>query len=128
MGTRPVRKWALRLDTLSGRSARTQQGGNQVLKYDYRILVSSYKAKPVKVQVWERLPRSETETLNVTVVKTSPELCSDPLYAREKKPHNILRWDLKVEPGMSGEKAVPISYEFKVEMDKNMVIGGFLSK
>ncbi len=107
---------------------RTQQGGNQVLKYDYRILVSSYKAKPVKVQLWERLPRSETETLNVTVLKTEPELCSEALYVREKKPHNILRWDLKVEPGMSGEKAVAVNFQFKVEMDKNMVIGGFLSK
>src|SRR5439155_17355078 len=66
--------------------SRTQQGGNQVLKYDYRILVSSYKTKPVKVQVWERLPRSETETVNVTVIKTEPKLCEDALYVREKKP------------------------------------------
>jgi hypothetical protein len=80
------------------------------------------------VQVWERLPRSETEVLNVSVVKTTPELCSDALDVREKKPHNILRWDLKLEPGMNGEKAVPVSYEFRVEMDKNQVIGGFLSK
>jgi hypothetical protein len=107
---------------------RTQQGGNQVLKYDYRILVSSYKTKPVKVQLMERLPRSETETLNVTVLKSAPEVCEDALYVREKKPHNILRWDLKVEPGMNGEKAIPVSYSFKVEMDKNMMIGGFLSK
>ena len=107
---------------------RSQQGGNQVLKYDYRILVSSYKPKAVKVQVWERLPRSETETINVSVVKTTPELCADPLYLREKKPHNILRWDLEVKPGMSGEWAIPIDYSFRVELDKNMVIGGFLSK
>ena len=86
------------------------------------------KTKPVKVQLWERLPRSETETLNVTVLKSEPELCKDPLYEREKKPHNILRWDLKVEPGMTGEKAIAVSFQFKVEMDKNMIIGGFLSK
>ena len=107
---------------------RSTQGGNQVLKYDYRILVSSYKTKAVKVQLMERLPRSETETLNVTVLKSEPELCKDPLYEREKKPHNILRWDLKVEPGMTGEKAIAVSFQFKVEMDKNMIIGGFLSK
>src|SRR5262249_35548675 len=35
---------------------RAMQGGNQVLRYDYRILVSSYKAQPVSVQVWDRLP------------------------------------------------------------------------
>jgi hypothetical protein len=107
---------------------KTQQGGNQVHKYEYRILVSSYKAKPVKVQVWDRLPRTETETVNVTVMKTQPELCSDPLYLRQQKPHNLLRWDLTVDPTMKGDKAKEIHYEFKVELDRQMTIGGLLSK
>src|SRR5438067_5070202 len=40
---------------------RTTQGANQVLKYEYRILVNSYKSEPVKLQVWDRLPRAENE-------------------------------------------------------------------
>ena len=36
--------------------SRTTQGGNQVLSYEYRILVSSYKTEQVKLQVWDRLP------------------------------------------------------------------------
>src|SRR5438309_10379902 len=40
--------------------SRTTQGGNQVLKYEYRILLSSYKAEPVTLQVWDRLPHAET--------------------------------------------------------------------
>ncbi len=108
--------------------SKTMQGGNQVLKYEYRILVSSYKTEPVKVQVWDRLPKQETETVGVTVMKTAPELCSDPLYVREQKPNNLLRWDLEVKPGMSGEKAMAITYEYKMELDKQMTIGGFQSK
>ncbi|MBI1916105.1 MAG: mucoidy inhibitor MuiA family protein [Planctomycetes bacterium] len=107
---------------------KTQQGGNQVLKYEYRILVSSYKAKPVKVQVWDRLPKTEQETVNVTVLKATPEVCGDPVYLRQQKPHNLLRWDLTVEPNMRGEKAKEIHYEFKVELDRQMTIGGFQSK
>src|SRR5215471_15924600 len=107
---------------------KTQQGGNQVLKYEYRILVSSYKSKPVKVQVWDRLPKTEQETVNVTVLKATPEMCSDPLYARQQKPHNLLRWDVTVDPTMRGEKAKEIHYEFKVELDRQMTIGGFQSK
>jgi hypothetical protein len=106
---------------------KSQQGGNQVLKYEYRILVSSYKTKPVKVQVWDRLPRTEAETVNVTVVKAQPELCADPLYVRQQKPHNLLRWDVTVDPTMKGDKAKTIAYEFKVEMDRQMSIGGFKS-
>jgi hypothetical protein len=107
---------------------RAQQGGNQVLKYEYRILVSSYKPEKVKVQVWDRLPQGENETLLANLVKATPELSKDALYVREEKPNNLLRWDLEVDPAMNGEKALTINYEFKIELAKDMNIGTFQSK
>jgi hypothetical protein len=104
------------------------KGGNQVLKYEYRILVSSYKAQPVKVQLWDRLPHAENDTVGVTLIKTAPEISADALYVREQKPNNLLRWDLKLEPTMNGEKAMAVTYEFKLEMDKSLAIGSFSSK
>jgi Domain of unknown function (DUF4139)/N-terminal domain of unknown function (DUF4140) len=108
--------------------ARTTQGGNQVLRYDYRILVNSFKTEPVKLQVWDRLPRAENETAGVSLVKAAPEISTDALYLREQRPNNLLRWDLTVEPGRNGEKATAINYEFKLELDKQLVIGSLLSK
>jgi hypothetical protein len=108
--------------------ARTMQGGNQVLKYEYRILVNSYKEDRVKLQVWDRLPLAENETMGVSLVKASPEVSKDPMYTREDRPHNLLRWDLDVDPAMNGEKAQTIQYEFKLELDKQMTIGSFQSK
>jgi uncharacterized protein (TIGR02231 family) len=101
---------------------RTTQGDNQVLKYQYRLLVSSYKAEPVKVQLWDRLPHGDAEALSVNLVKSAPEVSTDPLYVREGRPDNLLRWDLTVEPGRSGEKALPVSYEFKLELGRQMRI------
>jgi len=101
---------------------KTMQGGNQVLKYEYRILVSSYKGEAVKLQVWDRLPHAEIETAGVTLVKSSPTLSKDALYERESRPSNLLRWDLDVEPNTSGERAVAINYEFRLELDRNMAI------
>jgi hypothetical protein len=108
--------------------SKAMQGGNQVLKYEYRILVSSYKKEPVKVQVWDRLPHAEAEAAGVTLVKTSPEISKDALYQRECRPNNLLRWDLDVEPNMSGERALAINYEFRLELDRNMAITGLLSR
>src|SRR5262249_34587673 len=46
--------------------SRTTQGGNQVMKYEYRILVNSYKTEKVQLQVWDRLPLAhETEATGV---------------------------------------------------------------
>jgi len=106
---------------------RTTQGGNQVLKYEYRILVSSFKSQPVKLQVWDRLPKGETESINVSLLKAAPELSKDAIYLRESHPNNLLRWDLDVEPNRNGEKAVPITYEFRMELDRQMAITGFQS-
>src|SRR5262249_12147860 len=52
--------------------ARSMQGGNQVLKYDYRILVNSYKTEPVTLQLWDRLPHAESETVNVSLGTVEP--------------------------------------------------------
>jgi hypothetical protein len=107
---------------------KTMQAGNQVLKYDYRILISSYKSEKVRVQVWDRLPHAEKESMGVTLLKVSPELCKDPVYAREERPNNLLRWDLEVEPDTKGEKAQKIQYEFHLELDKSATLGSFLTK
>lgn len=102
---------------------RKMKGANQELQFDYRILVSSYKTEPVKVQVWDRLPMAETEVINISVVKATPEVCKDPLYDREERSKNLLRWDVTVEPNTFGEKAQAITYQFKMELDKQLQVG-----
>lgn len=108
---------------------RTTQGGNQLLKFNYRILVTSYKTTPVDIQVWDRLPMSETAQV-ITVTLSSPKLplSTDPLYERDERPRNLLRWDLKIDPKQNGDKALSIDYEFKLELDKNVNIAGLMSK
>ena len=108
--------------------SRTMQGGNQILKYDYRILISSYKGERVKVQVWDRLPHAEKETAGVSLVKSTPEISKDALYVREEKANNLLRWDLEVKPTMNGENALAINYEFKLELDRQMIINNLATK
>lgn len=108
---------------------RTTQGGNQVLTFKYRISVTSYKKDPVPVQVWDRVPHAEAAmTIAVNVVSPKPELSADPLYIRDDKPKGLLRWDVTAKPDQNGEKALAIDYEYKIEYDKNVTIGGLLAK
>jgi hypothetical protein len=108
---------------------RVVQGGNQVLTFKYRILLNSYKPNTVDVQVWDRVPHSETEqAIGVTLTKGETELSKDSLYLRDERPKNLLRWDVKLEPKQNGEKALAIDYEFKLELALSVNIGGFLAK
>jgi hypothetical protein len=107
---------------------RTTQGGNQVIKYEYRMLISSFKSEPVTVQVWDRLPKGENESVGITLLKSTPELSKDGIYLRESRPNNLLRWDVEVAANCNGEKALPITYEFRMELDRQMAITGFKSR
>ncbi len=108
---------------------RTTQGGNQVLTFKYRIMISSYKSVAVPVQVWDRMPYAETAmTIAVNLVGPKPSLSTDPLYLRDEKGKGLLRWDVTLEPKQNGEKAMTIDYEFKMELDKNVNIGAFQAK
>ncbi len=109
--------------------SRTVTGGNQVLVFKYRILLNSYKPNTVDVQVWDRMPHAEAQqTIAVSIVKGETELSKDPLYVRDERPKNLLRWDMKLDPKQSGEKALGIDYEFKLELALSVNIGGFLAK
>ncbi len=103
-------------------------GGNQVLTFDYRILVNSYKNEPVKVQVWDRLPKGEAQAIAINLTSQKPDLSSDALYLREDRPKNLLRWDVTVDPAHHGEKAFVIDYSYKLELDKQMQIGAAVAK
>lgn len=108
---------------------RTTQGGNQVLTFKYRVLLNSYKANAADVQVWDRVPHAEAQqAIAVTLATRKPGLSEDPLYVRDEKPKSLLRWDVKLEPKQNGEKALTIDYEFKLELDRTVSIGAFLTK
>src|SRR5205807_249210 len=107
---------------------RTTTGGNQVLTFDYRILVNSYKTEPVRLQVWDRMPKAEAQAVAVSLVSQKPDVSTDPLYLREDRPKNLLRWDVTAQPTQNGEKALAIDYQFKLELDKNMQIGAVAAK
>jgi uncharacterized protein (TIGR02231 family) len=100
--------------------SRTIQGGNQVRTYDFRIAVRSFRNQPTTVQVWDRLPRSDSETVAVNLVKTDPELSPDATDQRNVRPDNLLRWDLTLQPAASGEKPKVITYQFKLEYARGM--------
>lgn len=112
---------------LVGKDVKTT-GGNQVQTFEYRILINSYKTEPAKIQVWDRVPKAEAQTIAVSLVGQKPDLSSDVLYQREDRPKNLLRWDVTVQPGMNGEKPMTIDYQFRLELDRQMQIGPVVAK
>lgn len=109
--------------------SREVKGGNQVLTFKYRLLLSSYKDGPVPVEVWDRMPHAEAvNSINVALTKTEPKLSEDPLYVRDERPRNLLRWDVTVNPKQNEEKALVVEYEYRMELALNVTLGAFLAQ
>ena len=101
---------------------RTMQGGNQVLKYEYRILVSSYKKRDGQAAgVGPPAARRDRDD-GRHLVKTTPEVSKDALYLRESGRATCCAGTWRWSRTMNGEKAWPINYEFRLELDKIKVI------
>lgn len=109
------------------RKSRAVQGGNQVFSYEFRISLRNYRPGPVKVQLWDRLPSPEGETVVVNLVKTSVDLSTDALYQRTARADNLLRWDLEVPQGTVGDKTLSLNYEFRLEYARDLPQPRFIS-
>jgi uncharacterized protein (TIGR02231 family) len=104
---------------------RSVQGGNQVYRYTYRIRISSFKSAPITLQVWDRLPKADSESVGVSLLSQTPDVSKDAAYVRDDRPKNLLRWDLKVDANATGEKAATITYDFKLEYARDVSLGNF---
>jgi len=107
--------------------ARSVQGGNQVFDYEFRIGLRNYRGGPVKIELWDRLPRPRGETVAVNLVKTSAELSTDALYQRTARMDNTLRWDMTIPQGTVGDKTIYVNYEFRLEYARDLPQPHFIS-
>lgn len=101
------------------------QGGNQILTYSYEIRASSYKAEPVELQVYDRIPRADGEEVAVGLIESSPPLGEDAAYLRRERPEGFLRWDVTLGPEQNFNDALTIAYSFKLEFARGLAISGF---
>jgi Domain of unknown function (DUF4139)/N-terminal domain of unknown function (DUF4140) len=107
--------------------ARSVQGGNQVFDYEFRLGLRNYRNGPVKIELWDRLPRPQGEAVAVSLVKTSAELSTDALYLRTARMDNLLRWDMTIPQGTVGDKTVYVNYEFRLEYSRDLPQPRFIS-
>jgi hypothetical protein len=107
--------------------ARSVQGGNQIFDYAFRIGLRNYRPAPVKVQLWDRLPKPQGEAVAVSLVKTSSELSTDAAYQRTAKMDNLLRWDVELPQGTIGDKTLYLNYELRLEYARDLPQPRFLS-
>lgn len=100
------------------------RGGNRVLTFKYRLVVSNFADSPARVRLMDRLPQAKDSGVQVTLAEGGKPLCDDRDYAHGPRKEGILRWDAEVPAGASGPDAFTIDYEFQLEYDKAKSLTG----
>ncbi len=99
------------------------QWGNRVQQFKYRLAVSNFKKTGVKLRVYDRVPDARNNNqLKVTMGAMSDPLSNDKTYIRREKSRGILRWDLDLHGNTSGTKERVISFDYKLEFDRDSIL------
>lgn len=96
------------------------QGGNRIAEFDYELVLENFGDDATEVRVRDRLPKSEGETIKVTLVESDPK-AKEAGSASDGKGDGLLEW--RVEVPAEGKKTV--IYTMTIEHDKNLqIVGG----
>jgi len=102
----------------------TIQGGNRVVDFTYRLALENFGTVPAVVRLLDRLPVGEKSDIKITFNDTGRELSDDATYQHTRRKKGILRWEVEVPAHAQGPEAMAIEYQFRLEYDKQMTIGG----
>jgi hypothetical protein len=98
----------------------TQQGGNTLVSFDYRLAIENFGTTAAEVHIYDRLPNfGNGDDVKLTPGNGFDRISDDKLYLRTDRPNGILRWDVTVDPGSTGEDAEEVRYDYTLEFDKN---------
>ncbi len=117
---------SLRADRELVKREEKTQGGNVVSVFTYRITLENFGDDAAPVRVLDRLPHPTRdvagEGLRVDLTSASPAVSDDEEYQAFARELGILRWDVEVPPSATGGKAMPITFTFNVEHDKQKTL------
>jgi len=97
--------------------------GQRVQTFHYQLRLESFKDRPVDVRLYDRIPVSKTDDIQIRLVKTSDALSTDELYLRFFEPKGILRWDIHLVAGASGASARDVTYVSETKFAKDKHVG-----
>ncbi|HLL91023.1 MAG TPA: DUF4139 domain-containing protein [Tepidisphaeraceae bacterium] len=102
----------------------TQQGGNKVLNFEYRLTVENFGTDAANVRLVDRIPTTKSdEAIRITRGQPTAELSKDEAYTDADRKNGILRWDVDAPAGATGPKAVVVNHTYRIEHDRQMSIG-----
>ncbi len=96
--------------------------GGRKTQYSYRITIDNGTGKAIKLELWDRVPASRSDQIQVDVTNLSVALATDAKYVNEDRPRGLLKWLLSVPASATGANAARITYGVEINRAKDVTM------
>ena len=83
---------------------------------EYRVSLTNTLARPVEVELWDRVPVSRNEQVKVELTAIAPALATDAKYLKDERPQGLLKWMLPLPARVAGKEAAPVTISWKTRV------------
>jgi uncharacterized protein (TIGR02231 family) len=87
-------------------------------RWDYRVDLASTIAKPITVELVDRMPVSRNEQVKIELKDLSQPLVTDAKFVADEKPQGILKWLVQIPARAEAGKPATKSVSWSVVADK----------
>lgn len=94
-------------------------GGRRTI-YDYRLVIDNGSGHDITLELWDRIPVSRNEEIQIELTDPSVKLASDQLYLTEMRPMGLLKWWLTIPAGSRGLNSMEITYSVRIDRAKDV--------
>ncbi|MBC8201501.1 MAG: mucoidy inhibitor MuiA family protein [Planctomycetes bacterium] len=93
--------------------------GKQTI-YAYQIALSNGTDMPIDIRVFDRVPVSRNEEIEVLVKNLSAPLSTDVTYENTDRQQGILRWDITVPANRTGDQSYMLTWQVEIARGKEI--------
>jgi uncharacterized protein (TIGR02231 family) len=95
-------------------------GSGKQTSYNYQIEISNGNDTEIDIHVYDRIPVSQNEEIEVVLKNISSPLSTNANYLKTERAKGILRWDLKIPANMTGEGSFKITWQVEIARGKDI--------
>ncbi|MBT4530675.1 MAG: mucoidy inhibitor MuiA family protein [Phycisphaerae bacterium] len=89
-------------------------GSGTQTNYQYRVTISNGHDEAIDIRVWDRIPISRNEEIEVTLQNLSIPLSTATNYLTADRPQGLLRWDLSLPANTTADNSVELRWHVEV--------------
>ena len=94
--------------------------GGRKTEYAYRLAIDNGTGKTIKVELWDRVPASRSDQIQIDVLNLSTPLATDREYVEKDRPRGLLKWLVNIPAGATGTNEAFINYGVEINRAKDI--------